>query len=435
MRDGFWPAGGWRRLAAAVACGVLGGSSLVVTPASAATWTAIQDVSAPGWSGQDSSTVAVDREGDALLVWAGCDETKPYCYFQAQARLAPAGGGPLGPIATLSPVGTSSSWPQVAADDDGDAAVVWQQDGVVVGRRISASGSVGVLQAFSGPHASTPFVAVEPTGRALVVWTQYANEAYSTKARYFNTDGALGPELTLGASSGDQAAVAVDRAGGAVVAWPDAEYRQVLARRLTPASLSEPLTIAPPAVDVRFGRVLVTLDRDGDAAISYRHVYNNEQPSVRVHQLSRDGVLGHALHATPPDHEVTPYSTLATDLDGDSVLVWSTRTYGVMADVYARSISRTGTLGDITAFGQGDRPTVTLDDDGDGLLAWQAAGPRWAFMGVWASTVTRDGAFGEIEELSTDGGVVRASTSPTGRFVVTWQRAPYPYEIQARFGH
>jgi hypothetical protein len=105
-----------------------------------------------------------------------------------------------------------------------------------------------------------------------------------------------------------------------------------------------------------------------------------------------------------------------------------------MADVYVRSISRTGALGEITAFGEGDRPVVTVDDDGDGLVAWQAAGPRWAFMGVWASTVSHDGVFGDVEQLSTDGGVVRAGSSPTGRLAVTWQRAPYPYEIQARFG-
>ncbi|HYN96254.1 MAG TPA: hypothetical protein VES42_20615 [Pilimelia sp.] len=436
MRGGFW-LGRWRlgRLVGAVAGGVLGASLLVAVPARAATWTPIQDVTAPGWSGSDAPTVAVDREGDSLLVWTACDDALPYCYHQAQARIAPAGGGPLGRILTLSPPGSSSSWPQVAADDNGDSAVVWQQDGVVMGRRVSASGALGTLQTISAPRASTPSVAVEPTGRALVTWTQYGGGTYTAQARYFGADGTLGPVLTLGASSADQTAVAVDRAGGAIVVWAAEGYQGVLARRLRPSAVADPLTIAGPAPEVGYGRVSVTLDRDGDAVISYRRAHSVEPPVVRVRLLSRAGVLGDVIDATPPSHDVTFHSALATDLDGDSVLVWSRRTHGVMADVHARAISRTGALGGITSFGVGDRPVVTLDDDGDGLVAWQAAGPSYAFMGGWASTVSRNGAFGAVEQVSTDGGAIRVDSGPTGRFSVTWQRIPYPYyEIQARFG-
>lgn len=423
-----------RRLAGAAAGGVLGASLLAVAPAQAATWTPVQDVTAPGWSGQDWPAVAVDRQGDSLLVWAGCDTTRPYCYDQVQARIAPAPGGPLGPILTLSPLGSSSSWPEVAADDDGDAAVVWQQDGVVMGRRVSASGELGPLQTLSAPHSSTPSVAVEPTGRALVTWTQYVDGAYVAKARYLGVDGTLGAELTLGASSVDRTAVAVDRAGDAVVVWAAQDWQQVIARRLRPASMSDPITIAAPAAGTGYSRVSVTLNRDGDAVISYRQTHSVELPGVRVRLLSRAGVLGDALRVSPPEHDVTFYSALATDLDGDSVLAWSTHTHGVMADVYARPISRTGELGAVTAFGEGDRPAVALDDDGDGLVAWQAAGPSWAFMGVWASAVSRQGVFGATDQVSADGRVVRVASSPTGRFTATWQRAPYPYEIQARFG-
>ncbi len=428
MWGGFRPR--VRRLAGA-ASGILGASLLVATPAQAATWTPIRDVTAPGWSG-NSATVAVDRQGDALLVWSGCDETKSYCYSQTQARFAPAGGGPLGPVLTLSPSG-SSSWPEVAADDDGDAAVVWQQDAVVMGRRVSASGALGPLQTMSAAQSSTPSVAVEPDGRALVTWTQYVDGAYVAKARYFGVDSTLGPELTLGASSVDQTAVAIDRSGGAIVAWAGHDWDELLARRLRPASLSDPITVAAAAPDTGYSRVSVTLDRDGDAVISYRQVHSTALPDLRIRTLSSTGVLGEAVKVSPADHDVTFYSALGTDLDGDSVLTWSTRTYGVMADVYARTISRTGVLGEVNAFGQGDRPTVTVDDDGDGLVAWQAAGPSWAYMGVWASTVTRAGVFGGIDQLSTDGTVVRVDSNPTGRFTAIWQRVPYPlYEIQTR---
>ncbi len=410
-------------------------ASLVAVPAQAASWTPIQDVTAAGWSGTDSPTVATDRQGDSLLVWTACDDSLPSCYYQVQARLAPGRGGALGPILTLSPRGAVSNWPEVAADDDGDAAVVWEQDGAVVVRRISASGAVGPLLTISGPRAGNPSVAVEPTGRALVSWTEYRNETYLARARYVGADGALGPELALGGSSADRTAVAVDRAGGAIVVWTGDDYRQVTARRLRPGSMAEPLTIAAPAAGVGYGAASVTLDADGDAVISYRQAHPTEPDGFLVRRLGRTDDLGAAIRVTPPGHNVTFYAALATDLDGDSVLAWSRRTEGVLADVHSRTISRTGELGEITSFGAGDRPAVTLDDDGDGLVAWQAAGPSWAFMGVWASTVHRDGRFGAVEQLSTDGRVVRVDSSPTGRLAVTWQRVPYPsYEIQARFG-
>lgn len=436
MRGGFGLGHrGLRRLAGAAASGVLGASLIVVGPAAATTWTPIQNVTAPGWSGQDSPTVTVDRDGDSLLVWAGCDENLPYCYHQVQARIAPADGGPFGPILTLSPLGSSSAWPQVAADDDGDAAVVWQQDSVVMGRRVSASGGLGALQRISSGTGITPSVAVEPTGRALVTWTEYGGGSYMAKARYFAPDGTLGPELTLGPSSVDQPAVAVDRTGGAIVAWSTGGYQEVVARRLDAVSVTAPVTVADAAAGVGYGRVLVGLDADGDAVVSYRRVHSVDPAVVQVRLLGRDGALSDVLTATPPGHNLTFYSALATDAEGDSVLAWSRFTTGILADVHARPISRTGVLGEVTAFGAGDRPAVTLDDDGDGLVAWQAPGPSWAYQGVWASTVSRDGGFGAVEQLSADGRVVRVGASPTGRFAVTWQRAPYPYEIQARFGN
>jgi hypothetical protein len=64
----------------------------------------------------------------------------------------------MGPIKTLSPLGPVSAWPQVASDDDGDSAVVWEQDGRVVGRRMSATGSVGTLRTLSTTSALNPLI-------------------------------------------------------------------------------------------------------------------------------------------------------------------------------------------------------------------------------------------------------------------------------------
>jgi hypothetical protein len=417
-----------------VTAAVLGASLVLAAPAQAATWTPVQDVSAPGWEGSDWPSVAVDREGDTILVWsASCGDG---CYsYQVQARIAPADGGPLGPVLTLSPVGPWGNWPEVDADDDGDAAVVWEQDGVIVGRRISSTGVVGALQSFSGTHAGMPVVAVDPSGLALVAWTERSGDTYTAYARHFGVGGTVGPLLTLGASGVDHPVVAMDRTGTAVVVWNPPDYDTLVARRVTADGMSDPVTVAGPGGEESgYSMASVAVDADGDAVIGYRQSFSGAPTGLRARRLDAAGTLGPVLEVSPPEHDVTYYSSVAVDLEGDAVLAWGEHTYGVMADAYARTISRDGALGAVTAFGQGDRPRVALDDDGDGIVTWTAPGPSWAFMGVSASTVGRDGAFGAVAQVSAEGKVARVDSSPNGRFSVIWQCAPYPYAIQARFG-
>jgi hypothetical protein len=79
-------------------------ASALIAPAALGLWSTTRDVSADGWETQDSPTVAVDRQGDRLLVWVACDGTLPYCYHQVQARTMPL-GREMGSIRNLSPMG------------------------------------------------------------------------------------------------------------------------------------------------------------------------------------------------------------------------------------------------------------------------------------------------------------------------------------------
>lgn len=425
-----------RLLARAVAATVTGALGIwlvsVVVPAEAATWSSTYNVSATGWMGQDSPTVAVDRQGDALLVWAACDLNSTYCFHQVQARIKPAAGS-MGPIKTLSPLGTSSAWPQVASDDDGDSAVVWEQDSRVVGRRISATGVVGPLRTLSSTTALNPSVVVEPTGRALAVWTEIRGGSYYTVARYFGNDSYVGTLFTVGNGSGEHPAAGIDRTGTAVVVWTEG-YARVVAKRIRPGYQSPLTAIAPAASGVGYGMPSVGVDRDGDAAISFRRTRSGEMPHVWARLWSRTSTLGPVLGISPSTDNVTFYSALAMDLEGDSMVVWSRRTSSTQTDVFGRRIYRTGAVGAITRLGVGDRPSVTLDDDGNGLAVWQSPGPPYEATKVYARTVSPTGVFGTTDLLSSDGRVVRADSNPWGRFTVTWQQRSYPYQIRARVG-
>jgi hypothetical protein len=421
-----------------MATAVIGALSLwmVKAPAADASWTPTYNVSPAGWQGQDSPTVAVDRQGDSLLVWAACNTKISGCYFQAQARIKRHGGA-MGPVKTLSPLGPVASWPQAASDDDGDSAVVWEQDSNVMGRRISATGSVGALRRLSPPGiiGINPSVVVAPAGRALVVWTEIRNGSFSTVARFFFKDGSLGRIMTLGSES-DGPAVGIDRLGTAVVAWTDASLR-VVARRIKPGHVSPLRVIMPAASGIGYGRVSVGDDRDGDAVISFLRSINsgNGGPAhVWARRWTHTGTVGIVLHISRSTDNATFYSALATDLEGDSMIVWSRWTSSAQTDVFGRRISRTGSLGAITHLGVGDRPAVALDDDGNGLAVWQSPGPTSAANKVYGSKISRSGVFGTRVLLSSNGRVVRTASSPWGRFSVVWQQGSSPYRIQARLG-
>jgi hypothetical protein len=404
-----------------------------VLPAEAA-WTGTYAVSASGWQGQDSPTVATDRQGDSLLVWAACQTSSPGCYFQVQARLKSATGG-LGPIRTLSPLGPSSFWPEVATDDDGDSAVVWEQDGRVVGRRVSAGGAlVGPLQALSNTAATSPTVVVEPAGRALVVWSEIRNGGFFTVARFLYKDGSVSNAFTLGNGAADQPAAGIDRTGLAVVAWTESNAT-VVARRVKPGYISARTVMVAASSGAGYGRVSVGVDRDGDAVVTVRRAHDTEGPRLWARRWSRTGALAAVQLLAPATDNLTFYHALATDLEGDSMVIWSRRTSNTQTDVFGRRIYRTGALGAITRLGVGDRPDVALDDDGNGLAVWQTPGPPYEATRVLARPISTAGGFGTTVTLSTDGRVTRTAASPGGNFAVVWQQKSYTYTIRARFGH
>jgi hypothetical protein len=206
-------AGRWLKVGRLMTVGAVVIAGVLTMTAAKATWSTTYNVSAVGWTAEDSPTVAVDRQGKRLLVWVACDGTLPYCYHQVQARTMRQ-GSPMGPIQNLSPLGPEAFWPEVDVDDDdGDAAVVWEQDSRVVARRVTASGALGAMRTLSPEIGITPNVVVSPGGRALVAWVDRRNSTWRIMAQFFYPDGSLGPMHDFGPSTADKPAVGIDRNG------------------------------------------------------------------------------------------------------------------------------------------------------------------------------------------------------------------------------
>lgn len=411
---------------------------LVMTPAAEASWSPTIGLSPAGWLGQDWPSVTVDRHGDTLLAWAACQTGQTECVYRVQVRTR-SRAGRLGPVKTISPLRSAeAAWPEAATDDDGNSAIVWENNSSqVMGRRISASGTVGPLHLLStSAPAGTPKVVMTPTGTALAVWPEDRNGSWYEVARYLFKNGSLGRAITLGPVVPDWPGVAVDRFGTAIVAWTEPNG-SVVARRIKPGHVSAVKQIMAPVSGIGYGMVVVSVNRGGDAVICFLRSNNTgsaEPPHVWARRWTQKGRLSAVLRISPPTGNVHFYHVVATDFAGDSMVLWSQWTSTTQTAVFGRRISRTGSLGPIIRLGTGDRPAIAVDDDGAGLAVWQGLSDSMSVSKVYARRFSSSGSFGPLRTLSSDGRVVRVASSPLGRFSVIWQQSSYPYTIRGRFG-
>jgi hypothetical protein len=402
-----------------------------------ASWGPSRWASADEWSAADWPGVAVDRDGNALLVWPAFDERVPGAYFQIQAR-ARSRSGRLGPILNLSELGPAPAWPEVAVDDDGDGIVAWQQHDTrtnwrIAARRVGRRGGLGPILMLSpeGAIGNLPRVAVAPGGRAVVAWTEYRDGTSRTVARRVSARGAVGPPLDLGKGSVEPPAITMDRRGVATVAWTD--MARVVARRITSRAVSAPRVIAS-ATPSASGLALVhaAADRDGDVVVGFRSG-SGARPRLWMRRWRRSGALGRRLAVSPPRQSAGLHLALATDAGGDGAIVWTRALAHDRFAVYGRHFSRTDALGHVVRLGAGDRPDVAVDTGGDGIVVWQDGGDGET-SAVRSRSLGRGGGFGPVRTIARDGRAPRVTADPSGRVVAVWQQATSPYRIGERSG-
>jgi hypothetical protein len=415
-------------LAVAATCGAV---------AAAASWGPSRWGSGDGWSAADWPGVAVDRDGNALLVWPASDDRLPGGSYRIQAR-AWSRSGRLGPILNLSELGPAPAWPEVAVDNNGDAIVAWQQHDIrtnwrIAARRVGRRGAVGPILILSaeGAIGNSPQVAIAPGGRAVVAWTEYRDGIWHTVASRVSARGAVGTPLELGAGSVEPPAVTMDRRGIATVAWSN--LQRVVARRITSRAVSAPRVIAS-ATPSASGLALVhaVADRNGDVVVGFRSGIG-ARPRVWIRRWQRSGALGRLLAVSPRRQSADLHVALATDGQGDATIVWTRALPSEPLAVYGRSLSRTDALGRVVRLGSGDRPDVAVDAGGDGIVVWQDPGADGT-TAVRSRTVARGGGFGPVRAITLDGRAPRATVDPSGRVVAVWQQATYPYRIGVRSG-
>jgi acetyltransferase-like isoleucine patch superfamily enzyme len=185
-------------------------------------------------SRQRLPSAAMDADGDFVVVWSSHSQDGPGESVFGQ-RYDSAGAAVDNEFQVNSYTLGYQYYPSVAMDADGDFLVVWgsfDQDGASSGlfaQRYSSTGAVVAeefrVNAYTPSTQARPSAAMDASGNFVIVWESYAQDSSSSGVfgqRYDNTGNLVGAEFQVNThTTGTQAfaAAAMDADGDFVVTW------------------------------------------------------------------------------------------------------------------------------------------------------------------------------------------------------------------------
>jgi hypothetical protein len=270
----------------------------------------------------EESQVAVDRFGNATVVWRVGDPTGQH--IRSRVRFA---DGTLSPMHAVANTRTFGLDAHVGTDAAGDAVFAWEDRGVLARTR-NADGSWSPIRPISPPgqYAYNLRFAVNSRGDAVFAWER--NSDRSLIGRILKVDGTLSPTMMVSPgpiSTTEQAAIT--DAGRAVFVWGGYADGPIETRTGAPdGSLTAVQTLSRDAG----AEPDVGVDKQGNAVFTWRGSSGapcgdptGPCPSRTVEARTRaiDGTLG-PTRVLGSAAEF-PNDTLAVNPDGDAAVAWA----------------------------------------------------------------------------------------------------------------
>lgn len=319
----------------------------------------------------DPPRLALDSTGAGFAVWTQFDGVSGSVWA---ARYQPSSG--WGAQELLERIEEHADSPQIAVDDQGNAVAIWPQTDLVLhfniwSARWTAAGgwqppTLVELNELSG--AADVRIAMTPRGDAVTTWAQGDGVAYSIWAATAAPGGQWSTPVLLENDPGTAAApeIAIDTTGRAVVVWQQtvAGHIDVRAATWDAGAWATPITVDASDDDATAPRVAVGVA--GDTAITW-------QAGGKI--WLRRGVTS----SLPPPVRVdtrTAGTALAPRVALDDDMVWSAFEW---TDAGSRGATLRR-LGDpVVELGAGSRQPAVTAARGRVLAAWKSAGliARW----------------------------------------------------------
>jgi hypothetical protein len=311
-----------------------------------------------------SPAVAVDGDGNAIAVWVDYRNGDADIYAQ---KLDGSGNRLWATdLRVNSDSGTASQgYPTVAVNEDGNAVVVWHDqrngDADIYAQKLDGNGSkmwtndVRINSDSGTENQWVPAVAMDRNGNAVVVWNDHRNvgngDIYVQKLDgggnkvwmsdvYVSSDGGIAGQ--------DNPDVGLDGTGNPVVAWRDYRNRDadIYAQRLDASGnrlwMSD-VRINSGADGESQWLPAVAVDRDGNSIVAWQH-YLIGDADIYAQKLDRNGnkLWGPDVRIDSDSGTAFQYSpSVAVDEAGNAVVVWTDHRDG-NADIYAQRMDAYG---------------------------------------------------------------------------------------------
>jgi hypothetical protein len=405
---------------------------------------------------QLSNSVAIDADGNFLVAWSSQDQDGSLAgiYRQSFSGDGVAQGDELR-VNTYTT--NNQDVPAVAMDADGDAVIVWQSElqdgsshgvyaqryGNFPGTPFSAGGEFRVNTFTTGGQGDAA-IASDADGDFVVVWTSAQDgSSNSVHGRRFSSNGVpQGDEFLVNSTTDNiqfRPEVAMDAIGNFVVVWSGngvGDGFGVFARRYDAAGVAQgPEFKVNSHTTDRQDNPSVAMDAAGDFLVAWESdIQDGFGYGIYAQRFNAAGAAQGSefrVNTFTPQSQTRP--TTAMDIDGDFVVGWiSLGQDGEFEGIYAQRYDATGVPQggefrvNTTTVGRQNRPSVGMDADGDFVVAWDSpTGPGDSNTGVFAQ---RYSAAGQprghefrVNTFTTDvQSTPSVAMSADGDFVVAW---------------
>lgn len=366
---------------------------------------------------QAGAVVARDADGDTVVAWQSNNQDGSSAGVYAQ-RYNAAGAPQGGEFRVNTTTSGLQGSPDVAMDADGDFVIVWNgqpssgdPDTNIYGQRYNAAGQAQgaefiVNTVLSGMQNSAA-VAMDAAGNFVVTWNSAGQDGSGLGVygqRYDFLGRPQGTEFRVNVVTvNDQSnsSVEMDLGGNFVVAWQDnaqdGSSAGVYARRFNAAgiALSGEFRVNTQTTGSQ-SAASVAIDADGDFVIAWTSVGQDEPGDLGGIYAQRYNAAGVAQGGEFRVHQGASQlfqtgASVAMDHDGDFIVAWQSFPQdGSGNGVYARGFSAAGVpqgdefrVNTFTTLAQDD-PSVAADDAGNILIAWRSDGQDGSSLGIYA---------------------------------------------------
>ena len=369
-------------------------------------WGAAELIETNNAGNTESPQIAIDSSGNAIAVWVQFDGTRNNIWANRFDGTNPGAAE----LIKADNAGSAIN-PQIAIDSSGNAVAVWTQwdgtrDSIWANRFNGTSwGTAELIEADNAGNAEYPQIAIDSSGNAIAVWRQYDGAHYSIYANrfdgtsWFNGTSWGMAELIESDNAGnaEQPQIAFDSSGNAIAVWTqwDGTRDSIWANRFNGTSWgTAELIEADNAGNASTPQI--AFDSSGNAIVVWDQ-YDGLRYNIWANRFNGTS-WGMAGLIEADNAGNAEYPQIALNSSGNAIAVWQ-QDDGGRFNIWANRFNGTswGTAELIEADNAGNawHPQIAFDSSGNAIAVWtQWDGTRY---NIWANRF--DGASWGSAEL------------------------------------